>query len=153
MPANSLEGARSVGAVKLCHFTAGNGSEGTTILRSCYGGNISWVREKMRAKVIYKDRVSETTFLMRLIVTGGAGFAGSAVCRHLIAHTDAEVINVDKLTYAGNLESLRGASSSPSYRFVKADIYDEAAMKSLFAQIFSRRSCISLPKVTSIVLS
>jgi dTDP-glucose 4,6-dehydratase len=71
---------------------------------------------------------------MRLIVTGGAGFIGSAVCRHLIADTDTEVINVDKLTYAGNLESLGKAGSSPRYRFVKADICDEAAMKSLFAQ-------------------
>jgi len=71
---------------------------------------------------------------MRLIVTGGAGFIGSAVCRHLIADTDAEVVNVDKLTYAGNVESLGKATSSPRYRFVKADICDEAAMKSLFAQ-------------------
>jgi dTDP-glucose 4,6-dehydratase len=71
---------------------------------------------------------------MRLIVTGGAGFIGSAVCRHLIADTDAEVINVDKLTYAGNLESLGNAGSSPRYRFVKADICDELAMKGLFAQ-------------------
>ena len=71
---------------------------------------------------------------MRLIVTGGAGFIGSAICRHLIADTDAEVINVDKLTYAGNLESLGNAGSSPRYRFVKADICDEAAMKSLFSQ-------------------
>src|SRR6516164_3822099 len=71
---------------------------------------------------------------MRLIVTGGAGFIGSAVCRHLIADTDAEVVNVDKLTYAGNVESLGKATSSPRYRFVKADICDEAAMKRLFAQ-------------------
>jgi dTDP-glucose 4,6-dehydratase len=71
---------------------------------------------------------------MRLIVTGGAGFIGSAVCRHLINDTDAEVINVDKLTYAGNLESLGDASGSPRYRFVKGDICDEAALESLFAQ-------------------
>ena len=71
---------------------------------------------------------------MRLIVTGGAGFIGSAVCRHLMADTDAEVINVDKLTYAGNLESLGKACRSRRYRFVKADICDEAAMKNLFAQ-------------------
>jgi dTDP-glucose 4,6-dehydratase len=71
---------------------------------------------------------------MRLIVTGGAGFIGSAVCRHLINDTDAEVINVDKLTYAGNLESLGDARSSPRYRFVKGDICDEAAMQSLLGQ-------------------
>ena len=71
---------------------------------------------------------------MRLIVTGGAGFIGSAVCRHLIAHTDAEVINVDKLTYAGNLASVGGVSSNSRYHFVKADICAEAAMKDLFAR-------------------
>src|SRR5258705_3448340 len=71
---------------------------------------------------------------MRLIVTGGAGFIGSAVCRHLVTDTDAEIINVDKLTYAGNLESLGNAGSSPRYRFVKADICDEVAMKGLFAK-------------------
>src|SRR5262249_54066732 len=71
---------------------------------------------------------------MRVIVTGGAGFIGSAVCRHLVADTEAEVINVDKLTYAGSRESLGDAGSSPRYRFVKAYICNEAAMKSLFAQ-------------------
>ena len=55
---------------------------------------------------------------MHIIVTGGAGFIASAVCRHLIADTDADVINVDKLTYAGNLESLRTVSGNPRFRFL-----------------------------------
>jgi dTDP-glucose 4,6-dehydratase len=69
---------------------------------------------------------------MRIIVTGGAGFIGSAVCRHLIKYTNAEVINIDKLTYAGNLDSLRTVSADPRYRFVKADICDAARVEKLF---------------------
>jgi len=72
---------------------------------------------------------------MRILVTGGAGFIGSAVCRHLINETDAEVVNVDKLTYAGNLDSLRAVSGDPRYRFVKADICDEAAIGHLFNDV------------------
>ena len=71
---------------------------------------------------------------MRIIVTGGAGFIGSAVCRHLINETEAEVINVDKLTYAGNLDSLRSVSGHSRYRFVKADICDEAAIEQVFKE-------------------
>jgi dTDP-glucose 4,6-dehydratase len=72
---------------------------------------------------------------MRVLVTGGAGFIGSAVCRHLIAGSDAQVVNVDKLTYAGNLESLRFVSMNPRYSFVRADICDEAAMGDLFNRV------------------
>ncbi|MFC3608516.1 dTDP-glucose 4,6-dehydratase [Stutzerimonas tarimensis] len=61
---------------------------------------------------------------MRLLVTGGAGFIGSALIRHLIGNTDHQVLNLDKLTYAGNLESLREIEDSPRYRFVQADIGD-----------------------------
>jgi dTDP-glucose 4,6-dehydratase len=72
---------------------------------------------------------------MRIIVTGGAGFIGSAVCRHLISDTEDEVVNVDKLTYAGNLNSLRSVSGSPNYRFAKADICDEKAITRLFDEV------------------
>ncbi len=72
---------------------------------------------------------------MRIIVTGGAGFIGSAVCRHLSAETEAYLVNVAKLTYAGNLNSIRNASGDPRYRFVKADICDEAAIGHLFNQV------------------
>lgn len=65
---------------------------------------------------------------MRILVTGGAGFIGSAVCRHLIGNGVERLVNVDKLTYAGNLESLRAAGNSPSYTFRKADICDEQSM-------------------------
>jgi dTDP-glucose 4,6-dehydratase len=69
----------------------------------------------------------------RFIVTGGAGFIGSAVVRRLIQSTDHEVMVVDKLTYAGNLESLAPIASSPRYRFERADIVDEDAMRRIFA--------------------
>jgi dTDP-glucose 4,6-dehydratase len=72
---------------------------------------------------------------MRIIVTGGAGFIGSAVCRYLITQTGAQVVNLDKLTYAGNLNSLREVSSDPRYRFVKADICDEATVRHLFNEV------------------
>src|SRR6516165_2169350 len=72
---------------------------------------------------------------MRIIITGGAGFIGSAVCRHLIKESDAEVVNVDKLTYAGNLDSLRSVSQDERYQFVKTDICDEAAIGHLFKAV------------------
>jgi dTDP-glucose 4,6-dehydratase len=71
---------------------------------------------------------------MRILVTGGAGFIGSAVCRHLIQETNAEVVNVDKLTYAGNPNSLKMIDGDSRYRFVKADICDETGIAGLFAE-------------------
>ncbi|MCA0425471.1 MAG: dTDP-glucose 4,6-dehydratase [Proteobacteria bacterium] len=68
----------------------------------------------------------------RLLVTGGAGFIGSALCRHLVAAGD-EVLNVDKLTYAGNLASLRAISNVPNYRFVQMDIGDRDGIQSTLA--------------------
>jgi len=66
----------------------------------------------------------------KILVTGGAGFIGSAVCRHLVAQGHC-VTNVDKLTYAGNLASLRSLENSPNYRFAKADVCDDKAILSL----------------------
>ena len=63
----------------------------------------------------------------RILVTGGAGFIGSAVCRHL-AQAGHHVVNVDKLTYAGNPESVKDLEGSPSYAFYRADICDDKAM-------------------------
>ncbi len=71
---------------------------------------------------------------MRIIVTGGAGFIGSAVCRYLVGERGIEVVNVDKLTYAANLQSLIPIADRPGYRFVKADICDRAAMEAVFAE-------------------
>lgn len=59
---------------------------------------------------------------MRIIVTGGAGFIGSALVRYLVSEVGAEVLTIDKLTYAGNLESLKAIENSPNHRFLKADI-------------------------------
>jgi dTDP-glucose 4,6-dehydratase len=71
---------------------------------------------------------------MRVLITGGAGFIGSAVCRHFILDLGHEVVIVDKLTYAGNLASLDSISSSPKYRFEKFDICDADAMRHIFSK-------------------
>ena len=68
----------------------------------------------------------------RVLVTGGAGFIGSALCRHLVTATDSAVINVDKLTYAANLESLASIAENPRYGFEKADICDVSSMRRVF---------------------
>ena len=71
---------------------------------------------------------------MRILVTGGAGFIGSALIRHLIKNTGHEVLNLDKLTYAGNLESLQGIATDTRYEFVQADIVDQAAVSAIIAR-------------------
>jgi dTDP-glucose 4,6-dehydratase len=69
---------------------------------------------------------------MNILVTGGAGFIGSNLVRYLLRHTPHSVINVDKLTYAGNLDSLADVQSDPRYTFVQADIADAPAMQDAF---------------------
>ncbi|QLH69337.1 dTDP-glucose 4,6-dehydratase [Rhodopseudomonas palustris] len=70
----------------------------------------------------------------RFLVTGGAGFIGSAVVRRLVGTTPYEVLVVDKLTYAGNLDSLAPVSDDPRFRFVRADIVEQSTMRLLFEE-------------------
>ena len=70
---------------------------------------------------------------MKLLLTGGCGFIGSAVVRHLIRDSDHVVINVDKLTYAASEEALEEARSHPRHVLIRADIADAAAMRQVFA--------------------
>ncbi len=72
--------------------------------------------------------------VMNILVTGGAGFIGSAVIRHLINETEHHVLNVDKLTYAGNLESLISVSDHPRYQFTQTDICDHVSLTRLFLE-------------------
>jgi dTDP-glucose 4,6-dehydratase len=71
---------------------------------------------------------------MTFLVTGGAGFIGSAVVRHLIRHTDRRIVNVDKLTYAGNLASVADVADDPRSVFVQVDICDAPAIRRVFAE-------------------
>jgi dTDP-glucose 4,6-dehydratase len=68
----------------------------------------------------------------RFLVTGGAGFIGTAVIRHLIHNTQHIVVNVDKLTYAGNLESLKEIDSAPRYHFEQMDVCDGEKIAKVF---------------------
>ncbi len=71
---------------------------------------------------------------MKILVTGGAGFIGSAVIRHIIRNTADSVVNLDKLTYAGNLESLAEVSASERYAFEQVDICDRSAVERVFRE-------------------
>lgn len=71
---------------------------------------------------------------LNILVTGGAGFIGSAVIRFLIEATDHKILNIDKLTYAGNLESLKDVERNSRYQFAKVDICNQAAINSLFSE-------------------
>ena len=68
---------------------------------------------------------------MRFLVTGGAGFIGSALIRHIIDSTTFEVLNLDKLTYAGNLHSLASVDTNPRYSFEKADICNKKQVRTI----------------------
>lgn len=85
-----------------------------------------------------------------IFITGGAGFIGSALIRYIIKYTDCVVVNLDKLTYAGNLASLENESKSSRYHFEQVDICDSGRISQLFANINRMRLCTLQRRATSI---
>ncbi len=73
--------------------------------------------------------------MLRMIVTGGAGFIGCNFVRHVLDHSDAQILVLDKLTYAGSLESLKDVADHPRYRFARGDIADRETVRRLFAEL------------------
>jgi dTDP-glucose 4,6-dehydratase len=71
---------------------------------------------------------------MKIIVTGGAGFIGSCFVRMALSNRGFEIVNIDKLTYAGNLENLETVAGDPHYRFIQADLCDLDGLRSIFAE-------------------
>ncbi len=71
---------------------------------------------------------------MKIIITGGAGFIGSALIRYLMAESEHDILNIDKLTYAGNLASLKSVTDSPRYQFKQIDICDRPAISQVFTE-------------------
>jgi dTDP-glucose 4,6-dehydratase len=79
--------------------------------------------------------VDKKTRDLRIIVTGGSGFIGSSLVRHIINSTECSVLNIDILTYAANVNSLATIENSPKYQFLRADIRDADAMTKAFFRI------------------
>ncbi|MCL4161363.1 UNVERIFIED_CONTAM: hypothetical protein GTU68_067363, partial [Idotea baltica] len=73
------------------------------------------------------------TFAKKILITGGAGFIGSHLVQHFVKkYPSYQIINLDKLTYAGNLENLKEIENAPNYKFAKGDITDESFIQELF---------------------
>lgn len=101
--------------------------------RRCYLALFEALRKPLLADVV-PGFLGGRGVEMRVIVTGGAGFIGSAVCRHFVLDLGHDVVVVDKLTYAGNMDSLEPVASNPKFSFERHDICDADAMNRIFSQ-------------------